>query len=397
MKSRCDWPISMRKPVWILLSIPLFLAACDDGKPKATLAPKHKVEVAEAAAAQVPLTREFVGTTAAVKFVEIRAKVQGYLQERTFTEGADVKKGDVLFVIDQRPFQVNVAKHKADLAQKKAKLTFAQQQLVRYKKLAQDSFASVQKYESMQSNELQAAGEVTASQAALENALLDLDYTTITAPIDGRISNTQVNTGNLVSAEDTLLTTLVQLDPTYVYFSPSEAAYQEMAPYQAKGPLKVQMVLASGATYPHGGTVDFVDNRVDTSTGTIKMRAVISNPDKTQRPGQYVKVKVILTENHNAILVPAQAVAEDEAGHFLFVVSKDGKVKRRTVKLGPVHKDHYTVVDGVVPGDRVVIKGQQKIHGGEQVEITRVAKTGAEKTAADKSGAGVTGEKPKAD
>ena len=397
MKSRCESPISMRKPVWILLSISLFLAACDDGKPIAKLAPKHKVEVAEAAAAQIPLTREFVGTTAAVKLVEIRAKVQGYLQERTFTEGSDVKKGDVLFVIDQRPFQANVERYKADLEQNQAKLTFARQQLVRYKKLAQDNFASVQKFESMQSKELQAAGEVAASKAALKNAKLALQFTTIYAPIDGRISNTQVNIGNLVSAEDTLLTTLVQLDPIYVYFSPSEAMYQDIAPYQAKGPLKVSMVLGSGATYPHGGTVDFVDNRVDSSTGTIKMRAVIPNPDKTQRPGQYVKVKVILTEDHDAILVPAQAVAEDEAGHFLFVVSKDGKVERRTVKLGPVHKDCYTVVDGVVPGDKVVIKGQQKIHGGEQVEVRRAAKTGADKTAGDKPGAGVSGEKPKAD
>ncbi len=391
MKSRRLWPMSMRKPVRTLLCIPLLLTACDSGKPKAKLAPKHKVEVADAVAVQVPLTKEFVGTTAAIKLVEIRAKVQGYLEERSFTEGTDVKKGDILFVIDQRPFQANVEKFKAELEQKQAKLTFAQQQLVRYKKLAQDSFASVQKYESMQSNALQAASDVAASQADLKNAELALQYTTIIAPIDGRISNTQVNIGNLVSSEETLLTTLVQLDPIYVYFSPSEAVYHEIAPYQAKEPLKVSMVLASGAAYPREGTVDFVDNRVETSTGTIKMRAVLPNPEKTQRPGQYVKVNVILTEHHDAILVPAQAVAEDEAGHYLFVVDKDDKLERRNVKLGRAHKDRYVIDDGVKAGEQVVVKGLQKVHGGEQVEVTQSVKTGAETAKNERTGTGNKG------
>lgn len=384
--------MSMRKPVRILLFIPLLLTACDDGKPKAKLAPKQKVEVADAAAVQVPLTKQFVGTTAAIKFVEIRAKVRGYLQERPFTEGTEVKKGDILFVIDQRPFQANVEKYKAELEQKQAKLTFAQQQLVRYKKLEQDSFASVQKYESMQSNALQAAGEVAASQAELKRAELALQYTTIFAPIDGRISNTQVNIGNLVSSEDTLLTTLVQLDPIYVYFSPSEAVYQDIATYKAKGSLKVSIVLGSGVTYPHEGTVDFVDNRVETNTGTIKMRAVIPNPDKTQRPGQYVKVNLILTEHHDAILVPAQAVAEDEAGHYLFVVDKDDKLERRNVKLGRAHKDRYVIDDGVKEGEQVVVKGLQKVHGGQHVEVTQAVKTVGETTKSEKTGTGNKGD-----
>lgn len=397
MRSRFDRPVSRRWPVWVLLCVPPLLTACEDGKPKAAQAPMRKVEVAEAAAARIPLTREFVGTTAAIKLVEIRSKVKGYLEERRFTEGTDVKKGDVLFVIDQRPFLAEVEKTQADLEQYRAKLTFAEQQLERYKKLAAGSVASVQKYESVKSDALQATGEVAASQAALKNAQLDLEYTTITAPIDGRISDTQVNIGNLVSAEDTLLTTLVQLDPIYVYFSPSEAAYQDMAPYQAKRPLKVSMLLASGAAYPHQGTVDFVDNRVDTRTGTIKMRAVLPNPDKTQRPGQYVKVRVTLTEDHEAILVPAQSVAEDEAGHYLFVVDKDGKVERRKVKLGPTHAHHYVIDDGVKAGEQVVVRGLQKIHGGQRVEVTHAAKTGAEKTAGDKAAAGPSGPKPKSE
>lgn len=379
----------MRRPAQALLGLALLLAACDDGGTQAqqqTASPAPKVEVAEATSAQIPLTRAFVGTTAAIKLVEVRAKVQGYLEERRFTEGADVKKGDVLFVIDQRPFQAEVERSKGDLEHNQAQLTFAQQQLDRYGKLEADSFASVQRLESVQSDALQAAGDVTASQAALRNAQLDLEYSTITAPIDGRIGNTLVNIGNLVSAENTLLTTLVQLDPLYVYFSPSEAAYQEMVPYQAKAPLPVSIVLATGAAYPHTGTIDFVDNQVDAGTGTILMRAVVPNPDKAQRPGQYVQVQVTLTDQHQAILVPAQAVALDEAGHYLFVVDKDDKVERRNVKLGPLHQGSYVVDEGVKAGDRVVVSGLQKIRGGEQVEVTQAATAGAQGTKTGASG-----------
>ncbi|MEO1092259.1 MAG: efflux RND transporter periplasmic adaptor subunit [Pseudomonadota bacterium] len=388
MERRCDRPTLRRRPVWVLLGTPLLLTACDDSQPKAAEPPPQKVEVAEAASAQIPLTREFVGTTAAIKLVEIRSKVRGYLQERPFTEGTDVKKGDVLFVIDQRPFRAEVEKIQGDLEHNQARLTFAQQQVDRYQQLTADSFASVQRLESVQSEALQAAGDVTASQAALENAQLDLEYSTITAPLDGRISNTEVNIGNLVSAENTLLTTLVQLDPIYAYFSPSEAAYQEMVPYQAKGPLQASIVLASGAAYPHTGTVDFVDNQVDTSTGTIKMRAVIPNPDKTQRPGQYVKVQLTLTDSYSAILVPAAAVTQDEGGHYVFVVDESDKVERRNIQLGTAYEDRYVIEDGIEAGEQVVVKGLQKIRGGQQVEIAKAVKTRAEGKAADDAGAG---------
>ena len=352
-----------------VLPLALLAAACDEGATTAKPAPDPKVEVAEATQAKIPLTKEFVGTTAAVKLVEVRAKVQGYLHERPFTEGADVKAGDVLFVIDQRPFQAEVDRITAELEQNKAQLTFAQQQLERYKKLSDDSFASVQKFESVQSDALTAQGEVAASQAELRSAELDLEYSSITAPIDGRISNTLVNVGNLISEADTLMTTLVQLDPIYIYFSPSEAAYQEMAPYLTKSPLKVSLGLATGVNHPYEGRIDFVDNHVDAATGTIKMRAVIPNPDKTQRPGQYVDVTVLLTDDHDAVLVPAPAVAEDEAGHYLFVVDKDNKAERRSVRVGALYKDRYIVNDGVKPGDRVIVKGIQKVHGGKPVDV----------------------------
>jgi len=370
--------IDGRTPVWAaLLPTAFFLAACDDSDPKAAKAPPPKVEVAQAVVAKVPLVREFVGITAAVKLVEVRARVQGHLVERPFTEGTDVKKGDVLFVIDQRPFQAELTRATAELEQNKAELTFAQEQADRYTTLHSDNITSTQNYEDIQRQALEAAGAVKASEAALTSAQLNLGYTSITALIDGRIGNTQVSVGNLVNAEDTLLATLVQLDPIYAYFNPSDAAFDEIADYQAKGPLKVSMVLASGALYPHPGTIDFVDNLVDPDTGTIKMRAIVPNPDKTQRPGQYVKVQVDLGEDPDATVVPAPAVAQDEAGHYVFVVDKDDNAERRNVTLGAMFHDQYVIEAGVKPGDLVVVKGLQKVHGGEQVDAARAAAAGA--------------------
>lgn len=378
----------MQWPLWAALSVPLLLGACGESATTPAQAAKQKVQVAEAVAAQIPLIEEFVGQTAAVKLVEVRAKVQGYLVERPFTEGADVKKGDVLFVIDQRPFKAEVNKNKADLEQNQGRLTFANEQLKRYETLKDEGTASVQKYESTRAEAIEAAGVVAASQAALTNAKLDLEYSTITAPIDGRVSNTLVNVGNLVSAENTLLTTLVQLDPIYVYFSPSEAMYQKMAPFEAKGPLKVSMVLSSGATFPHQGAVDFVDNQVDPNTGTIKMRAVIPNPDKTQRPGQFVTAKVTLADNHKVVLIPAKAVAQDEGGRYVYVVDKDDKVERRSVKIGPEYKESYVVEEGIQPGEKLVAVGLQKVQAGAEVEVVETATSGAGKPDGDKTSAG---------
>ncbi|WP_052464271.1 efflux RND transporter periplasmic adaptor subunit [Methyloceanibacter caenitepidi] len=373
--------------LWVALCLPLLLAGCDASNSKPKQEAKQQVEVATAASAEIPLVEEFVGQTAAVTYVDVRAKVQGYLTERPFVEGSDVKKGDVLFVIDQRPFQAEVNQNKAELEQNQGRLDFAKEQLARYEKLKDEGTASVQKYESTRAEAIEAAGELAASQAALQNAQLDLDYATITSPIDGRVSNTLVDVGNLVSAEDTLLTTVVQLDPIYVYFSPSEETYQKMVPFQAKGPLKVSMVLSSGEAFPQEGTVDFVDNKVDPNTGTIKMRAVIPNPDKTLRPGQFVTAKVTLADKHQVVLIPAEAVAQDEGGHYVYVVGKDDTVNRQDVTIGPEYQASYVIEKGVKPGDRVVVTGLQKVHAGAAVEIVEPGSNGPGNTGADKQDA----------
>ena len=184
---RCRRPD--RGPLWIAFCLPLLLTGCDANSTQTQQDSKQKVQVATAVSAEIPLVKEFVGQTAAVKLVDVRAKVQGYLTERPFTEGADVKKDDVLFVIDQRPFQAEVDQNTADLEQNQGRLDFAQEQLKRYETLKDEGTASVQKYESTRAEAIEAAGALAASQAALQNAKLNLDYATITAPIDGRVSS----------------------------------------------------------------------------------------------------------------------------------------------------------------------------------------------------------------
>jgi RND family efflux transporter MFP subunit len=364
-------PAAIRFAVFPLLLLSVGLTACKDQKGQTQKpAPPPSVVAVEATTASVPVVRQFIGTTAAVNEVGIRARVEGYLEQRPFTEGTAVKKGDVLFVIDQRPFQAALNEAKADLEQSKAALKFAQEQKTRYKKLAAENAASVQRYESAQSEELEAAGAVKSGEAAVQTAQLNLEYATITAPIDGRIGDALVHVGNLVSADSTLLTTLVQLDPIYVYFSPSDDDYQEIARYRAKGPLKVEMILAGDRIYKEPGQIDFVANRVDANTGTIKMRAVFPNPDEAQRPGQYVQVRLTLGEAPNSILVPASAVREDEAGRFVYIVGKDDKAERRGVELGPLYQGSYVVDDGVKAGERVVSEGTQKVRGGQTVTLT---------------------------
>ena len=366
---------SVQASLWALCIVGL--AACDqqtsESKPAAP--PPPTVVVADVTKESVPLDRDFVGNTAAIKAVDVRARVEGYLEERRFTEGSDVKKGDVLFIIDQRPFKADVAQAEADLKQKKSSLAFANKQVERYRPLVEKADVSKQQFEGIETQARNAKAAVEASEAALKTAQLNLDYSTIHAPIDGRIGRTLVNIGNLVSAEDTMLTTLVQLDPIYAYFSPSESQFLELLKYQSQdSPLKVSMRLVDETAYGHVGTLDFIDNTVDSSTGTITLRAIFPNPDKTLRPGQYAQVRVHLADQVDTVVVPAPAVGEDEGGTYVFVVDKDDKVEQRRVKLGPDYKTGRVVSDGLKAGEKVIVEGLQKVHGGQIVKVQTAKK-----------------------
>ena len=327
----------------------------------------------------VPLLHHYVGTTAAVKSVDLRAKVEGYLEQRPFTEGSDVAQGDVLFVIDQRPFQAELDRSQAEANQNKADLEFAEKEVKRYEPLVPQGAASKEQLDSVQSQAKAAQAALKASEAAIRNAQLALGYTTITAPIDGRIGRTLVNVGNLVTPGETLLANLVQLDPIYVYFSPSETDFLTLESYRKRGKLGLSIDLADGSRYGQSGNIDFVDNTVDPTTGTIKLRAVFANPDKALRPGQYVELQVKLTERSNTVVVPAPAVAQDQAGFHVFVVSKDGKAEQRPVTIGDLYEGKRVIDKGLKAGEQVIVKGLQKVRDGAPVTVTHAATDAGQK------------------
>ncbi|MEM7225665.1 MAG: efflux RND transporter periplasmic adaptor subunit [Pseudomonadota bacterium] len=348
------------------------LGACDDKSAKSEKAaapPAPTVVVAPVVQETVPLVRQYVGVTQAVKTVDVRSKVEGYLEEREFTEGADVKTGDVLFVIDQRPFKAAVEQSQADVNKNEANLAFAKKQVERYKPLVEKQDVSKQTFDGIVTQEKAAEAALAQSQAELKNAELNLGYTTIMAPIDGRIGETLVNIGNLISVNDTLMATLVQLDPIYVIFSPSETQFLEIQKYKAKGQLEYSIVLADKSTYPQKGKLDFVDNQVDQPTGTLRLRAVFPNPNKALLPGQYAEVQVQLADQADTLVVPAPAVGENEGGNYVFVVTKDNKVEQRQVKLGEEYKTGRVVESGLKAGERVVVEGIQKVHDGQVVKV----------------------------
>jgi len=359
-----------------------------EGDPDQTAKPAQKdppsVAVAEVTRKKVPVMAEFVGDTAAVKTVDIRARVEGYLEERRFTEGADVKAGDVLYVLDQRPFQSALDEAKGQLAKDKATLAYAQRELKRYRTLIKKGDVSQETFNQVQTNAETAAADVEADEAAVKEAELNLGYATISVPFDGRIGQTLVNEGNLVSAQDTKLTTLVQLDPIYAVFNPSDQDLAKTAGFQANtaapptaaAPLKVDLILPGKNLYAHQGTLDFVNNEVDPKTGTLTMRATFPNPDNRLLPGQFVRVRVHVAENADALLVPQDAISEDQEGRFVWVVDGSNKVQQSPVMTGPTYGSLQLIQKGIELGQRVVVSGLQGLRPGMTV-APEVAKKAA--------------------
>lgn len=377
--------------MWLALGLilpALLLQACEDDKSKSQAkAPAPvKVGVATVTEQTVPLVREFVGNTEAVKTVDVRSKVQGYLAERKFTEGSLVAQGDVLFIVDQRPFEADLEKYKAELAQNQASLNFALKEVQRYEPLYKTGDISQKKMQEIQEQANAAQAAVDASKAEVRSAELNLEYSIIVAPIDGRIGQALIDLGNLVTVGNMVLTTIVQISPIYVYFSPSESQFLEIEKYQAQGPVSVTMTLADGKLFDETGTLDFVNNVVDQATGTIKLRAVFPNAQETQRPGEYARVHVQLAERPNTTVMPAKAVGEDEAGHFVLVVGSNDKVEKRSVKLGSTYKDMRVVESGLKAGEKVIVEGLQKASNGETVapyDVAAKTETKTESTAKD--------------
>lgn len=348
----------------------LFVWGCE---PEQEAPPRYlpQVTVAAVRPESVSAYLDFVGNLKAVQEVEIRARVEGYLTKKAFEDGADVKKGELLFLIQPQEYKAELERAQAQLAKDRAALSFARSQVRRYEPLVAQDLAPEDTLENWRTTAEERQGAVKADVAAVKLARLNLSYSTIRAPISGRIGRRLVDVGNLVGAdEETLLATIVQIDPIYVYFNPSESLIPRIAPENRPGgPAQVRLRLSGGTEYPHPGTVDFIDNRVDPDTATITVRAVVPNPKKILVPGQYASVRLLLGKNPNALLVPERAVGTDLRGSYVFVLGPDNKVEQRYVHTGPLYERNRLLIEkGLKPGEQIVVKGLQRLRPGIQVE-----------------------------
>jgi len=320
----------------------------------------------------VPVIGEFVGQTEAANTVEIRSQVTGFLRQIAFREGATVRRGDLLFVIDPRSYQAALTQAKAALAQAEAARQIAQRNVAMYEPLAAQHAISEQQLNTARAEAEQSQANVQAAQAQVAQAQLNLDYTRITAPLTGGIGPAMVKIGGLVQGGSTLLDTIYSIDPMFVTFSASEQGYlnyQKRVASQGQNanPGPIRLVLADGTTYPETGTINMVSPQVTTTTGTIGVRASFPNANGLLKPGLFVRVRVNTQQLPDALVVPQTAVQQIQGTPMVYVVGPDGTVQSRTVALGPAVENLQVITNGVKAGDAVIVEGMQKVRPGLKV------------------------------
>jgi RND family efflux transporter MFP subunit len=341
--------------------------------------PTINVTVATPVEKEVVNYGEYTGNTAAVRSVDIRARVSGYLEKVAFQEGAIVKTGDLLFVIDPRPYQAAFDQAQANVEQAKAQLALATSNFQRAEKLYQTHVVDAQSYETQLENRDQANATLLGNQAALESAKLNLDFTQIKSPIDGQTSIYNYTLGNLIVGGDTsssgVLTTVVSIDPIYVYVNVEERGlltYQEMIrtgkiQLPEGGQTPIEMQLANETGYPHKGVIDFVDNQVDPSTGTIRVRGVFSNQDRSLRPGLFARVRIPASPKYKSLLISDLCVAYDQGQPVVYAVGTDNVATEKPVKLGALFDGLREVKEGITAEDRIVVNGVVRLRPGVPV------------------------------
>ncbi len=354
----------------------LLFSACSEPAPES--APPPEVSVVTVEAESVPHVIEVPGRLQAIRTAEVRARVDGIVERRLYTEGSDVRSGQGLFAIDPRPLRAQVNAAEATLARAEATAANAQQDVTRYEGLVGKQAISQQEYDAAIARLRTAQADVEQARAQVETSRLNLSYATVTSPISGRAGRAAVTEGALVSAgQGTLLTRVEQLDPIFVNFSQSNAellAIRRALDARRSGGssgsgVQVQLVLEDGTVYDRTGNLDFLDLSIDANTGTAALRAEIPNPDRTLLPGQFVRVRLELGDDEAAMLVPQRAVTLGANGGTVTVVGSDGMPEARTVTLGGLRGDRWVVRGGLAPGERVITDGLQKIQPGQPVTV----------------------------
>lgn len=336
--------------------------------------PLPSVVVTTVSKSTINPSRRFVGRIEAVEDVQVKARVSGYLLAMHFSEGQTVQKGDLLFEIDPKPYEVEVARLQAEVKRQQAALTNAKRNYERGHGLVEKGFISATDMDELESRRDQASASLVSSEAALENAQLNLSYTKIQAPISGRVGRRNVSIGDLISPEAGVLITLVSMDPMYVTFDVSEKIIASARIQQNLGQIDYKqlpiphIILPNKEEYPYAGRFDFIDNRVDRATGAVKVRAVFENPERALIPGQYVTVVVHSQKSIQSIMVPQAAVSEDQQGHFLMVVDEENTVQQRRVTMGERVDVRWEVETGLTEGEKVIVEGLQKVRVGQAVD-----------------------------
>jgi RND family efflux transporter MFP subunit len=356
---------------------------CGKAGDSAQAPPPPQVSVAEVLQKKVKDWDEFTGRFQAVETVEIRPRVSGYIDKVAFKEGALVKSGDLLFVIDPRPYQADYDRAAADLKRYKTALDLARIESVRVQRLRESGAVSQEELDERTSTVAQAEANVAGAQAAVEAAQLNLTFTRVTSPINGRVSRAEVTRGNLVTGGNnggTLLSSVVSIDPIYLYFDSDELAYlrytqmarqsEPASSREARDP--VQVGLANEEGFPHSGYVDFLDNQLNPQTGTIRARAVLENKDGQFTPGLFARVQLLGSGEYTAILIEDRAVNTDQSQKYVLALSPDNKVEYRKVTLGRIIGGLRVVREGLKPGDVIVVNGAQRVHPGMTVTPERV-------------------------
>ncbi|GBE70980.1 acriflavin resistance protein AcrA [Enterobacter sp. KINAN-G] len=368
----------------MLLSV--LLVGCDNSVAQNAAPPAPAVSAADVVVKSISQWDSFNGRIEAVESVQLRPRVSGYIDKVNYTDGQEVKKGELLFTIDDRTYRAALEQAQANLARAKTQASLAQSEANRTDKLINTHLVSREEWEQRRSAAVQAQADIRAAQAAVDAAQLNLDFTKVTAPIDGRASRALITSGNLVTAGDTasVLTTLVSQKTVYVYFDVDESTYLHYQNLARSGQgassnhtaLPVEIGLTGEEGYPHQGKVDFLDNQLTPSTGTIRMRALLDNSQRQFTPGLFARVRLPGSAEFKATLIDDKAVLTDQDRKYVYIVDKEGKAQRRDITPGRLADGLRIVRQGLNPGDKVIVEGLQKVFmPGMPVNAKTVAMT----------------------
>ena len=364
--------------VTLLLCVAAQMTGCSKEAPPPAVQPAADVTVMTITPSDVPAVFEFPGQTQSSREVEIRARVDGFLERRVYTEGALVKAGQTLFLMDRKPFEATLQQARGALAQQQAKLKVAEANLARVKPLADQNAVSKKDLDDAIGNEQSARAAVISAEGSVREAEINLSYTTITSPLAGLASFAKIQDGAYVSATNNLLTTVAQLNPMWVNFSISENEHLRFRESVSKGQLRpppgkemeIQVVLGDGSVFENRGRISFADPSFSKETGTFLVRATFSNPRGILRPGQFVRVQVLGITRPDAIIVPQRAVHQGAKSHYVWVVGKDGKAEQRAVGAGEWSGDDWIINMGLRAGEQVVVDGGIRVAPGVPLKIS---------------------------